>query len=408
MTLILALETSTTTCGIALLSEQDGAISVQTRELEGVAGHALSVLPLAYELISEQGCSKADLSAVAFGNGPGAFTGIRVACGVAQGIGMALGIPLIPVGALNAVAANAASRHPSCLIIAALDARMDEVYLAAFISDSERGLVMVQPPVLLSATDAPVFVMQRESLWQRDIRASGMPCLIGEGWKLPQAMLGLPQDWQVDDLNARPQAKWVAQLAWSAWQSGQTVLPEHAAPLYLRDKVAFTTAERATGQGGNPRAIQSQGAALLPMVASDLTDVLELECAVQSFPWTNKNFEDALLAGYEAWVLRSEAGLQGFCVAMLAPDVMHILVIAVQPDQQRGGLGKVLLNQTIQTARQRGLEGLLLEVRPSNTQALAFYHSQGFAQIGVRRDYYPSGKGQREDALVLKKTFEPA
>ncbi len=391
-----------------MLSEQDGAISVQTRELEGVAGHALSVLPLAYELILEQGCSKADLSSVAFGQGPGAFTGIRVACGVAQGIGLALGIPLIPIGALHAVAANAASRHRSRLVIAALDARMDEVYLAAFISDSSGGLVAVQPPVLLAAVDAPVFVMQREQLWRRDTPAAGMPCLIGEGWKLAQATQGLPADWLMDDLTARPQAQWVAQLAWSAWKAGQTVLPEHAAPLYLRDKVAFTTAERATGQGGNPRALQPDGCALLPMTQSDLAAVHALECAVQAFPWTAGNFKDALQAGHEAWVLRSESGLQGFCLAMLAPDVMHILVIAVDPGFQRRGLGQLLLTQTIQTAKQRGLEGLLLEVRPSNDKALAFYRSQGFVQIGLRRDYYPSGKGLREDALVLKKTFEPA
>jgi tRNA threonylcarbamoyladenosine biosynthesis protein TsaB len=408
MTLILALETSTTTCGIALLTEHNGVISVRTRELEGVAGHALSVLPLACELIREQGCSKADLSGVAFGQGPGAFTGIRVACGVAQGIGLALGIPLVPIGALNAVAANAASRHPFRLIIAALDARMDEVYLAAFILDPDQGLVTVQQPLLLAGADVSVFVMQREQLWQRDTRARGTPCLIGEGWKLPQAMSGVPPDWLVDDLTARPQAYWVAQLAWSAWRGGQTVLPEHAAPLYLRDKVAFTTAERATGQGGNPRARAPEGCALLPMTQSDLAEVHALECAVQAFPWTAGNFAGALQAGHEAWVLRSASGLQGFCLAMLAPDVMHILVIAVDPGQQRRGLGQRLLTQSIETARQRGLEGLLLEVRPSNAQALAFYHSQGFVQIGVRRGYYPTDNGQREDALVMKKTFEPA
>jgi tRNA threonylcarbamoyladenosine biosynthesis protein TsaB len=60
------------------------------------------------------------------------------------------------------------------------------------------------------------------------------------------------------------------------------------------------------------------------------------------------------------------------------------------------------------TAKQQGQEGLLLEVRPSNVRALAFYQSQGFVQIGIRRDYYPAGKAVREDALVLKKTFEPA
>jgi len=349
---------------------------------------------------------------VAFGNGPGAFTGIRVACGIAQGIGFALDIPLIPVGALQALAANAAARLPGRLIIAALDARMDEVYLAAFLADASGSLALVQQPVLLTAADAPAFVMQRFSLWHRDAALNAaqhhaMPCLIGEGWRMPGAQAGLPAQWLVDDLTALPDAHWIAQLALSFWHKQQVVMPEYAAPLYLRDKVAFTTAERADGFGGNPRATPASSMALLPMLRSDLAQVLELERSVQSHPWTAKNFEDALDAGYEAWVLRDTAGLAGFCLAMAAPDVIHILVIAVAPKQQRRGLGQMLLKQVIDIARQQGQEGLILEVRPSNTQALAFYQAQGFVQIGHRRDYYPAGKGAREDALVLKKSFEP-
>jgi len=413
MTLILALETSTPICSIALLSEQNGEISITSKKVEGVSGHAQSVLPLAHALLAEQGRSKKELSCVAFGNGPGAFTGIRVACGIAQGIGFALSVPLIPVTALQALAANASARWPGRLIITALDARMDEVYLAAFFSDRSTNLTLVQQPVLLTAADTPFFVLQRIQLWQRDLGpesscSPAVPCLIGEGWRLPGAMAGLPVQWLKDDLTALPEAHWVAHLALSSWRKNQTVLPEQAAPLYLRDKVAFTTAERAHGQGGNPRAAPATNLAVLPMHLADLPEVLELERSVQSHPWTTKNFEDALAAGYEAWVLRDESGLAGFCLAMLAPDVIHILVIAVAPKRQREGLGKQLLAQVSETAKQQGQEGLLLEVRPSNAKALAFYQAQGFVQIGLRRDYYPAGRGAREDALVLKKTFELA
>ena len=421
MTLILALETSTPICSIALLSEQSGEVVIKQKKIEGVSGHAQSVLPLAYELLAEQGRSKNELSGVAFGNGPGAFTGIRVACGVAQGIGFALSVPLIPVSALHALAANAAARHPGRLIIAALDARMDEVYLAAFLTAPSGLLTLAQQPVLLSAADAPIFIMQRLKIWQRGLQDAVqtdhahdssaphfVPCLIGEGWGLSGALAGLPPEWLRDDLTALPEAHWVAHLALTFWRSQQTVLPEHAAPLYLRDKVAFTTAERAGGQGGNPRAAPAPSMALLPMRRADLPEVLALERSVQAHPWTVKNFEDALDADYEAWVLRDGSGLLGFCLSMVAPDVVHILVIAVAPTNQRSGLGRMLLKQAIDTAQRQGLEGLLLEVRPSNSKALAFYDAQGFVQIGRRRDYYPVGKGGREDALVLKKTLEPA
>jgi tRNA threonylcarbamoyladenosine biosynthesis protein TsaB len=176
--------------------------------------------------------------------------------------------------------------------------------------------------------------------------------------------------------------------------------------MYLRDKVAFTTLERARGDGGNPRAQVPSAAALLPMLKADLREVVALEAAVQSFPWTLKNFEDALEAGYEAWVLRTEDGLQGFFITMMAPDVAHLLVIAVARDAQRRGYGRQMLAHVTRQARGAGAEGVVLEVRPSNLGACAFYQDEDFVQIGVRRDYYPAAKGQREDALILKKSFD--
>ena len=405
MTYILALETSTTTCSVALLSEQGTTVTVVQRQFEGAAGHAAKLLPLVSALLREAGVPRSALSAVAFGQGPGAFTGIRVACGVAQGMGLALQIPLIPVGALAAVAAQAAQRRAQHLILAALDARMDEVYFAVYFDEAEQGLTLLQPPVLLAAQLVPAFIAQRLALWQDRAPAAQGLCYVGEGWRLPQATLNLPPACQADDLQARPTAQAVADLALRAWHAGQTVLPEHAAPLYLRDRVAFTVAERALGEGGNPRALQPSSAALVPLTAADLPEILELERAVQSFPWSLKNFEDALAAGYEAWILRQAGELLGFCIAMAAPDVTHILVLAVAPDHQRRGYARQLLAQIAHSAQTRGAEGLLLEVRPSNVSALAFYTHEGFNQLSVRRDYYPAGRGGREDAFVLKKTF---
>ena len=406
MTNILALETSTTTCSVALLTEQGSAVSLVQRQLEGTAGHAANLLPMVSALLAECGLEREALSAVAFGQGPGAFTGIRVACGVAQGMGLALKLPLIPIGALAAIALQAAARHPQHLILAALDARMDEVYFAAYVDDADEGLVVRQPPVLLSAALLPAFIAQRLALWQSGAAADRAVCFVGEGWRLTGAQAGLPTNWRVDDLEARPTATSVASLALRAWHAGQTVLPEHAAPLYLRDRVAFTVSERASGQGGNPRASQAGLVALVPLTVADLPEVLELERAVQSFPWTLKNFEDALEAGYDAWVLREKSELVGFCIAMMAPDVAHILVVAVAHAYQRQGHARQLLAQVSRSAQARNAEGLLLEVRPSNAAALAFYAHEGFNQIGVRRDYYPAGRGGREDALVLKKNFD--
>jgi len=105
-------------------------------------------------------------------------------------------------------------------------------------------------------------------------------------------------------------------------------------------------------------------------------------------------------------VLRTEEGLQGFSITMIAPDVAHLLVIAVAREAQRRGYGRQLLEHITQMARGAGTDGIVLEVRPSNHTALAFYDEEGFVQIGIRRDYYPAAKGQREDALILQKSFD--
>ena len=406
MTRILAFETSTTTGTIALLSEQASVVTLVQRVIEGTTGHAAQILPMAQSILAELGLSRNDLDVVAFGQGPGAFTGVRVACGIAQGMGLALAVPVVGVGALPAVAHAASERHPLHLLFVALDARMNEVYFGVYVQSAQAELMTVQPPVLLAADDVLRFISQRDVLWRDRAAGAHEIVLVGEGWGLVQAAHVLPAHWVLDDLSARPEAQTVARLALKAWKAGQAVLPEHAAPLYLRDKVAFTTLERAHGEGGNPRAQPSSPVALLPMLRSELVEVVALEAAVQSFPWSLKNFEDALDAGYDAWVLRTEAGLQGFCMAMRAPDVVHVLVIAVARDAQRRGYGQQMMAQLTRLARGLGVEGLLLEVRPSNQGALVFYLEQGFVQIGLRRDYYPAPKGQREDALILKKSFD--
>ena len=137
------------------------------------------------------------------------------------------------------------------------------------------------------------------------------------------------------------------------------------------------------------------------MTADDLDAVVALEASLQAFPWSRGNFADSLAAGHEMRVLRVGGDLVGFSVLMSIVDEAHLLVIGVDRRQQRHGHGARLLGQVIATARAGGAVRLLLEVRAANTQAIAFYQGLGFAQIGVRRGYYPAVAG-REDALVFE------
>jgi len=380
--------------------------------MTGASGHAQHLLPMIDELLSSANLIKTDLEAIVFDQGPGAFTGLRLACGIAQGMGLALNLPLIPIGALAAVAASAQLACGS-LVVPALDARMDEIYLAVYLVDEDQDVIQIQPPILVPARDLPRLVSERKDLWMRHAATlagnvnADIACL-GEGYSLLDetekdmlTQLGLTLINQVE----LPHACWLAALGEKQLRRGNTIIPEHAAPLYLRDKVAFTTIERQAGEGGNPKVAALGGTSLLAMTEADLDDVYDIERSVQSFPWSRKNFEDALAAGYEAWVLREHQRIVGFCIAMVAPDVTHILVIAVAKNAQRKGYATQLLEHVSRSARARSADGLLLEVRPSNRAARIFYESYGFEQIGLRRDYYPSARDQREDALVLKKTF---
>ncbi|MGS1105981.1 tRNA (adenosine(37)-N6)-threonylcarbamoyltransferase complex dimerization subunit type 1 TsaB [Achromobacter anxifer] len=404
---LLALETSSSRCGVALLRAVDGRLEVSVREHEGSQEHAERLLPMANELLAASGLAPAALHAVAFGQGPGGFTGLRVACGVAQGMGLGLGIPVLPIVSHQAVAAQVEAT-PADAIVVALDARMSEVYLAVYrqasVSDGEITWEVLQAPLLIAAAEVVPWTAHHLPGWSARAGRPLAPVLAGDAWVAYASDMQFPGEWRRADAQ-RPEAASVARLGRQGWMRGEAVAPELAAPLYVRDKVAFTTAERMRGEGGNPKAQSQVASAPQAMTDADLDEVVALEAHVQAFPWTRGNFVDALAAGYGAWVLRREGKLAGFCVLMFAPDVAHLLVIAVAKPLHRQGLGGVLLDWCEQQARERGVEGVLLEVRPSNESAIGFYKRHGYLQIGVRRGYYPAEKGGREDALVMQKRF---
>jgi len=152
----------------------------------------------------------------------------------------------------------------------------------------------------------------------------------------------------------------------------------------------------------------SQGLPLVaeffPMNAHDLDEVAALEATLQLFPWSRGHFSDALEAGYRLWVLRQGGLLIGFSVVMIVLDEAHLLTIGVNRAQQGRGHGARLLRQVMTLAADSGAQRLLLEVRPSNAQAVALYRHFGFQQIGVRKGYYPAVLG-REDALIFDRAL---
>ena len=137
-----------------------------------------------------------------------------------------------------------------------------------------------------------------------------------------------------------------------------------------------------------------------PMRESDLEEVMAIERAIYSHPWTRGNFVDSLNAGYECRCLRLGAELLGYFVVMVAAQEAHLLNLSIDAGHQRRGLGSGLLRDAADLARRLGARNVFLEVRPSNRGAQALYTRFGFRKIGTRRGYYPAQAG-REDAIVL-------
>lgn len=146
---------------------------------------------------------------------------------------------------------------------------------------------------------------------------------------------------------------------------------------------------------------------LRPLSTADLDAVLAVENEAYAVPWTRGNFVDSLAAGYWAErLLAADGGLLGYYVAMTAVDELHLLNLTVAPAQQRRGHAQALLERLLARARDAGLGSLWLEVRASNTRARRLYLWCGLREVGLRRAYYPTADGGREDAILMTRAID--
>lgn len=221
---LLALDTSTENCSVALWL--DGAV-ISRQELAGQR-HSDLILPMLEELLGEAGITLGALDGIAFGEGPGSFTGLRIGCGVAQGLALGAGLPVLGISTLLALAAESGAER----VVACLDARIGEIYHAAY-EQRSGGWHTVSAPSLGFAQDAPA--------------------LDGDGWvgvgsgfaayaeALQQRYAG---QLAVVDGSVYPQAAAMARLAAPRFEQGLGHDAALAAPLYIRNKVALKMNER--------------------------------------------------------------------------------------------------------------------------------------------------------------------
>lgn len=219
MPTLLALDTSTEACSVALL--HDGRVLSRHEVIPRL--HAQRLLPMVQELVAEAGIVLSAVDAIAFGRGPGAFTGIRIAIGVVQGLAFALERPVLPVSDLAVIAQRAWREHGAERVAVAIDARMDEVYWGCYQLDGAE--------MSLAGSEA---VLPPEQVGLPRSSAAGW-FGAGTGWGYRHRM---PVQCSALDASLLPHARDLLVLAQPAWARGEAVAAELAQPVYLRDNVA--------------------------------------------------------------------------------------------------------------------------------------------------------------------------
>jgi [ribosomal protein S18]-alanine N-acetyltransferase len=145
--------------------------------------------------------------------------------------------------------------------------------------------------------------------------------------------------------------------------------------------------------------VSSQSIVLRLMTTADISAVCAIEQQVQYAPWTPKLFSDSL-ERHLCWVAQKDQQVVGFFVMQFIVDEAHLLNIAVDPIQQKQGIGRLLLDNVQQQAVAKKANTIFLELRATNQRALALYQMAGFNEIGLRKNYYPAAQG-KEDAVIM-------
>ena len=221
---ILAIETSTEACSAALLHNNKITLEFDITPQR----HSQPILPMCDALLKQSGLSLKDLDAIAFAQGPGSFTGIRIAAGVTQGIAFGADLPVIAISTLEALAHQALKKHNNASVLVAIDARMSEVYWAEYSLNKDNSIMslcdeqVTRPSAVCSSSNQEIIA-------------------IGSGWKEYKSEFEpLVKEKNITNIysDALPSAELIVELAKLKWQKNELLTAEQAVPVYLRNDVA--------------------------------------------------------------------------------------------------------------------------------------------------------------------------
>lgn len=222
---ILAIDTATEACSVALLNQDTIAAHFELCARE----HTQRILPMVQQILQQENVTLQDVDALAFGRGPGSFTGVRIGIGVAQGLALGAELPMIGVSTLKTMAQSAFRLHGATRVLAAIDARMGEVYWAEYQRDAAGEWQGEETEAVLKPEAALARMAQLDGEW----------ATVGTGWQAwPLLSETSALTLTATDVTL-PRAEDMIPLARAAFEKGETVQADNAEPTYLRNEVAW-------------------------------------------------------------------------------------------------------------------------------------------------------------------------
>ncbi len=376
--LILAIDTAGPDCAVAIL--RDGQTLARASERIG-RGHSERLMPMIAEALAAAHVSFADLDRVAVTTGPGSFTGVRIGVAAARGLALALDIPAVGVGSLEALALPILRSRKEGTVVAVLDAKRDEIY--ALTQDIASGEISVAAQAL------PVDMLAR-------LLGNARRPLVFVGAVAPQVARKLAGP--AIEIAATPESPDIEDVA-RLGESAEAGLPP--APLYARGADAKPQADKAL-----PSAMSPWGRppfSLRSATVADCDDLSDVHGSAFRRGWSGAEFESLLSQpGTHALIAHDRKRRPaGFILYRLVADEAEVLTIAVRPDTRRRGIGRALLEDALRHVYRDGARGIYLEVEDSNHAAITLYRGVEFRETARRAGYYAEGRATPAGALVM-------
>lgn len=385
---ILALDSSGLTATVAIV---EGEQTVAEYTVNYKKTHSQTLLPMIDEIIKMTETHLSEIDAVAVAGGPGSFTGLRIGSATAKGLGLALGLPLIHVPTVDAMAYSVYGCED--IICPIMDARRGQVYTGIYtfvpqMSEDETNRLEYKFKVLRVQMAVSVEdLIRRLNIYGKRVvfLGDGVPVhreALGRGLKVPYSF--------APAFANRQRAAAVGSLGIHYYRKGQYETAAEHRPDYLRE----SQAERERAERERNGAVKVR-----PMMMEDCAAVAEMEHQLFSDSWSEKSVLEMLSRPDSICIVAGKSGqTAGYILAYHAVDEVEIARIGVVKEMQRQGVARLLLTELCSMSRKKGMSRIVLDVRVGNTAARSLYEKCGFQEDGIRRHFY---EAPGEDAVLM-------